>query len=77
MTDTVTAMRRVRYRLRRQGMAELDAWLAPLESVAMSHPELIDEIDRLLACEAPQLLAIMHGESPCPAALSPWLGSHR
>jgi succinate dehydrogenase flavin-adding protein (antitoxin of CptAB toxin-antitoxin module) len=77
MSDAVTAMRRVRYRLRRQGMAELDAWLAPLENVAMSRPDLVDEIERLLACEAPELLAMMHGEVACPALLAEWLECRR
>lgn len=69
-------MRRVRYRLRRQGMVELDAWLAPLERVVLEHPEQIDAIDRLLACEVPQLLAMMQGEAVLPSELSPWLERH-
>lgn len=66
--------RRLRYRLKTQGMCELDAWLAPLnDALEQENPQLLTQISQLLACEVPQLQAIMHGHQPIPKALQPWL----
>ena len=72
-------LRRLCYRLRRQGMLELDAWLEPLARQLMqdSDPELAAAAGALLAMEPPELLALMHGERPLPASLAPWLGRNR
>lgn len=66
-------MRRLRYRLNRQGMLELDAWLAPLLHADMENPELVAEIELLLDCEPPELQAMMLGESPLPVGLEVFL----
>lgn len=83
MTEEVSASveaawRRLRYRLQRQGMLELDAWLAPLLD---AHPSAVPEMDcawmqaveSLLAKEPPELLAMMHGDQEIPASLRRWL----
>jgi len=68
------SLRRMHYRLKRQGMLELDAWLAPLEeAVALNDPDILVAVDALLAEEAPVLLAMMHGDEPLPEILRPWL----
>ena len=66
-------VRRLRYRLNRQGMLELDAWLAPLLHADMNDPELVAAIELLLGCEPPELQAMMLGELPVPAALGVFL----
>ena len=74
--DTSVQIRRLCYRLRRQGMLELDAWLEPLvrRLAAGDDPALAAAASRLLAQDTPELLALMHGERELPAALTPWLG---
>lgn len=68
------SLRRMHYRLKRQGMLELDAWLAPLEeAVALNDPDILVAVDTLLAKEPPALLAILHGDEPLPDILRPWL----
>lgn len=68
------AVRRIRYRLKRQGMAELDVWLAALEPALDGADEgLRASIAALLACEPPRLLAMMHGEEAVPEPLRHWL----
>jgi antitoxin CptB len=67
-------IRRLRYRLNRQGMLELDEWLAPLEKALLSgDSEIIAQIEVIIATDTPELLAMMHGEIPLPELLRPWL----
>lgn len=79
MNEAGAPLRQLCFRLRRQGMLELDAWLEPLARQLMraDDPELAAAAGRLLALEPPELLAMMHGEKPLPARLAPWLGLHR
>jgi antitoxin CptB len=76
MTDDADAqLRQLCYRLRRQGMLELDAWLEPLvDQLAHGDAALMAAARELLAQEPPALLAMMQGERPLPEALIPWLG---
>ena len=80
MTDEMDVqLRRLCYRLRRQGMLELDAWLEPLVR-QLAHGDdaaLMAAAKELLGEEPPALLAMMHGERPLPAPLAPWLGLRR
>jgi len=74
MLDVDLEVRRLRYRLQRQGMLELDAWLSHLEgALALSDEAVMMAISRLLACEPPDLQAMMHGDKPLPQLLEPWL----
>ncbi|MDQ6951278.1 MAG: succinate dehydrogenase assembly factor 2 [Mariprofundales bacterium] len=66
-------LRKALFHLRRQGMCELDAWLAPLESVLTEQPQLADDVEALLTQEPNRLLAMMEGKLPIPVALRPWL----
>jgi antitoxin CptB len=66
-------VRRLRYRLNRQGMLELDAWLAALLHADMDDPELVAAIELLLNYEPPELQAMMLGELPVPAGLGVFL----
>jgi succinate dehydrogenase flavin-adding protein (antitoxin of CptAB toxin-antitoxin module) len=66
-------VRRLRYRLNRQGMLELDAWLAPLLHADMDDPELVSAIELLLDCEPPDLQAMMLGDLPVPVGLEVFL----
>lgn len=73
--DTNAQLRQLCYRLRRQGMLELDAWLEPLvHELAQGDAVLLAAARELLPLEPPQLLAMMRGERPLPDALAPWLG---
>lgn len=70
-TDDV---RRLRYRLKRQGMAELDAWLAPLETpLRAGDLQVAEALSDMLTFESPHLLAMMQGDLPLPPELRPWL----
>jgi len=71
--DPESLRRRLRYRLQRQGMLELDAWLAPLDEVDLRDREMAEAVAVLLSCEPPELLAMMRGLRPVPACLRPWL----
>ena len=72
--DTNAQLRQLCYRLRRQGMLELDAWLEPLvHELTHGDPALATAAKELLSLEPPQLLAMMRGERPLPDALAPWL----
>ncbi len=73
MDDAQLQMRRMRYRLNRQGMLELDAWLAPMLDADFSDPEIVQAALALLSCEAPELQRMMHGEIEMPEILKPWL----
>ncbi len=66
-------MRRMRYRLNRQGMLELDAWLAPLLQADFSDASVAAAVEELLRAEPPELQAMMQGDVPIPDALRPWL----
>lgn len=60
--------------MNRQGMLELDVWLAPLEQVLQTGDgEIIAQIEAIIAADTPELLAMMHGEQPIPEELRPWL----
>jgi len=73
MQNTEIAIRRLRYRLNRQGMLELDAWLNPLLRADFQNPEVMQAVQMLLQCEAPELQAMMHGEKDVPECLKIWL----
>jgi antitoxin CptB len=63
-------VRRLRYRLKRQGMLELDEWLAPLEVVLeAAQPEAVAAIAGLLGREPVDLLDVMRGKRMPPACL--------
>ena len=67
-------IRRLRYRLNRQGMLELDEWMAPLEKALLSgDSEIVTQVEAMIAADTPDLLAMMHGEIPLPDCLRPWL----
>jgi len=72
--DKSTEIRRLRYRIKRQGMLELDAWLAKLDAAILSGDEdVIEAISMLLAHEPPELQAMMHGDLVLPEVLRKWL----
>lgn len=73
MQESELAIRRLRYRLNRQGMLELDAWLGGLMQADFHGDGVVDAIESLLSCEPPLLQAMMHGQSPVPEVLKPWL----
>jgi len=73
MQKSELAIRRMRYRLNRQGMLELDAWLSSLQDADLKEPGVSAAIDALLQYEAPELQAMMHGEKEIPACLRTWL----
>lgn len=67
-------VRRLRYRLKRQGMLELDAWLSGLDDALLSGDvDVITAMNDLLSCEAPVLLKVMHGDVPIPDVLKTYL----
>jgi len=68
-------LRRLRYRLKRLGMLELEAWLARIEpALNGGETEVIAAAGTLMEMETVTLLAMMHAELPLPEALLPWLG---
>ncbi|ATX79383.1 Succinate dehydrogenase flavin-adding protein, antitoxin component of the CptAB toxin-antitoxin module [Mariprofundus aestuarium] len=71
--DTEVNLRRMRYRLNRQGMLELDAWLSPLLDANTEDEKVASAIETLLQCEAPQLQSMMMGQCEIPEALEKWL----
>jgi len=73
MHESEIAVRRLRYRLNRQGMLELDAWLSPLLQVDFKADGVMDAMNLLLQCEPPELQAMMHGEKDLPECLKSWL----
>ena len=78
MDDVEVNIRKLRYRLRRQGMLELDTWLSHLEPVLENYnEELNSALEQLMNCEPDQLLAMMQGRSSIPEALRPWLVRER
>jgi len=63
-------VRLLRYRLGRQGMLEIDEWLAPLEPLLESADgEMLTAIAGLLELETAELLDMMHGRRPLPRRL--------
>ncbi|MDX8405166.1 MAG: succinate dehydrogenase assembly factor 2 [Mariprofundus sp.] len=73
MQEHELAIRRLRYRLNRQGMLELDAWLGGLMQAELGNVDVVNAIELLLSCEAPELQSMMHGDLPVPAVLKGWL----
>ncbi|NWF39179.1 succinate dehydrogenase assembly factor 2 [Mariprofundus sp. NF] len=73
MTEPEILIRRMRYRLNRQGMLELDAWLSPLLDADMQDTGVVSAIELLLQCEAPELQMMMTGETEVPKVLEKWL----
>lgn len=73
MHESELALRRMRYRINRQGMLELDAWLGQLQAADLQDADVVAAIDRLLQCEVPELQAMMHGQTEIPECLKAWL----
>ena len=74
--DKEHLMRQLQYRLRRQGMLELDAWLAPLFlAVNTGQADVLAATKEILMYEVPDLLAMQSGALAIPEALKPWLKS--
>ena len=74
MDEVEVNIRKLRYRLKRQGMLELDTWLSRLEPALGNHDEEFSHVlNRLLNCEPDELLAMMQGRCSVPEALRPWL----
>jgi len=73
MHESELAIRRMRYRINRQGMLELDAWLGRLQAADLQRDGVIAAIDALLLCEVPELQAMMHGQTEVPECLKAWL----
>ncbi len=63
----------MRYRLNRQGMLELDAWLSPLLEAKVDDVQVVSAIERILNCEPPELQRMMAGEVNIPEVLKEWL----
>ena len=67
-------IRCLRYRLKRQGMLELDAWLSRLDAaILLEDADVVTAVKQLLMCEPPELQAMMHGEKEVPECLEVWL----
>jgi len=67
-------MRKLQYRLKRQGVLELDAWLLPLhQALQLGNPDVIQAVEMLLNYENPELLSILSGKKNMPEELKPWL----
>jgi len=73
MCESDIVIRRLCYRLNRQGMLELDAWLGRLQNADLQDPAVMAAIDVLLQAEVPELQAMMHGEKGVPECLKAWL----
>ncbi len=72
--DYSAQFRQLQYRLKRQGMAELDVWLSPLQDALATHDkQLLDSVKTLLTQEVPELLAMQSGQQEVPKELQPWL----
>jgi len=69
-------IRQLRYRLKRQGMLELDVWLSPLQQ-ALEHDDsaILEQVEIILRCEVPELLAMQSGQQHIPKELEPWLNT--
>jgi len=67
-------LRRLRYRLKRLGMLELEDWLGRLEpAISRGDQAVIEAAQLIMQMQTPQLLAMMHDELPLPDVLRPWL----
>jgi len=67
-------LRKIRYRIRRLGMLELEAWLARLQpALAGGDAAFLKTTLQLLELETPILVRMMNGEQPVPAPLRVWL----
>ncbi|MDX8382303.1 MAG: succinate dehydrogenase assembly factor 2 [Ghiorsea sp.] len=67
-------LRCLQYRLKRQGMLELDVWLSPLQDALTSNNEdLLACVESLLNMEVPELIAMQKGQTPIPKELNTWL----
>ncbi|RME82158.1 MAG: succinate dehydrogenase assembly factor 2 [Zetaproteobacteria bacterium] len=66
--------RKLRYRLRRIGAWELEAWLMRLDRPEVwADAKALAAVERLMAAEVDELWAMMRGERPLPEALACWL----
>lgn len=68
-------VRMLRYRLGRQGMLELDAWLASLLHADMGDPATLAALETLLELEPPELEAMMHSKTGVPERLRKYLSA--
>ncbi|MDQ6987960.1 MAG: succinate dehydrogenase assembly factor 2 [Mariprofundaceae bacterium] len=67
-------LRKIRYRIRRLGMLELEVWLARLQPALADGDAVIFKATlQLLELETPVLVCMMNGEQPVPAPLRAWL----
>jgi len=73
MYESELMVRRLCYRLNRQGTLELDAWLGRLQEADFQAPGVMVAIETLLENEVPELQAMMHGEKAVPECLKAWL----
>ncbi|MDQ7005331.1 MAG: succinate dehydrogenase assembly factor 2 [Ghiorsea sp.] len=72
--DMDETLRRLQYRLQRQGMLELDVWLSGLHDVLASGDKvMLQHVECLLTLEVPVLLAMQSGKHPIPQELQAWL----
>jgi len=75
MDEVEVNIRRLRYRLKRQGMLELDTWLSRLEPALESGGTALNTaLVQFMEYEPTELLAMMQGNQPVPELLRPWLG---
>jgi len=69
-------IRRLRYRLGRIGLLEVELWLLPLlAAVETDRAELLDVCEQLLVEEGETLLAMQRGEIDLPSLLQPYLAA--
>jgi len=72
--DLELNIRRLQHRLKCLGMAELDAWVAGLESALQTRDsDIVAAVDDLLQQESPELLLMMAQKKSVPDVLKPWL----
>jgi len=72
--DLDMQIRRLNFRLKRQGMLEVEAWLAPLLDVDLQDFRVRQAVEQLLRHELPEIQAMMTGDMHVPELLHPWLG---
>ncbi len=70
-----TALRRIRFRLQRQGSLEIERWLAPLLTALEKDPRLAKPAEALLAHDPEILQQMMEGKRPLPETLRAWLST--
>jgi len=73
VVDQSVRLRSALYRLRRQGMLELEAWLQPLARAMLEHVEIQSDVEALLALEVPELEYMMHHRAAIPVSLRVFL----